>query len=84
MKYIILLITLTSLFSCEEETYCFECTTTEISEDGSKIISEFNRCGITDGEAGNIERDGSVMIASRYRCCGLVEFTKKTDCVKTK
>lgn len=77
MKTFILLLTL-SLISCEDkETYCFECST---SQAGS--TSEFTRCDITQAEADDIERTGTVIDTDGFKHPVAVILEKHTVCSK--
>lgn len=75
MKTLITLALIAMLSSCKDDaTHCFKCTVAEAGQ-----VEEFTRCGITEDEADDIERAGTV-IDTRYEV-GFV-LKKHTVCVR--
>lgn len=75
MRTFIFLIVL-FLTSCEDKTtYCFECETAEAGQ-----VTTLTRCDITEKEADDIEKAGTIMEDSGHLCCLRIE--KNTICRK--
>lgn len=77
MKNWILLVFAFLFSACEDkETSCYICT---VSEAGQQ--TQFTRCDITQREAANIERAGTVVDPNGLNFPGALELKKYTRCV---
>lgn len=75
--FIFTLLALLGLISCsEEETFCFKC---EVAEGGQ--TSEFTMCDITEEQAADIERSGTVVDPESWHPFGVI-LTKYTTCTR--